>query len=345
MECYAVGCTKKIQKTKKNNLHCLEHHKMFHEKYKAYKSATCRIGKYLSKPGLLDTLHDPDILLVATRFHIAAHMRREYQSEAIKPEFRDEGHNKMTDQLLRISEKLLSRLEGIEFSSSSSSSSEDEWVEPAKVSYKTIKQDHESLEKELNACIKSNILVRSEIEEKLKKLVNILDKCLDVPICLHSSDIMIINCASVLLLNLQKTMKQYSDSFGFVDHNKFEKIARSKKLCSACVHDETICSKPGRCPADHFNSICNYIMMGTFKHPYDIIFESQYSGELVCAIREMILAERRYPGNYIVWFAPSDKENLLMELQTHDSSSLDWMVTIEDKKSNKFIKTTNLSKV
>lgn len=110
--CIAGGCT---GLTPKGRLHCDHHLKIFKPKYQKYKKITNRIQKYLDDPSLVKDLSVKDQRMVATELHIAAHLRKEFQVEAIKHNKRDPGHIQIIDRMLEMSKEIFQRLDDSPF--------------------------------------------------------------------------------------------------------------------------------------------------------------------------------------------------------------------------------------
>jgi hypothetical protein len=339
--CAAVGCNDRITRTKHNTIHCIKHRKLFLPKYNEYKKATARIQKYLDNPSLLECANN--IILIGTYFHIAAHLRKEYQDCAIKPELRDEGHNNFITSLLCMSRVLLEKLSPNTDSGSDSSSVEDEDVDRRAEIYEAIKSDTYDLEQELDKCIKENALIISRIEDNLFDFVDLINQYLQPqrPIDLHSSDIMPIQICENLLKTLTETIHAYEASRGLVDFSKCKSMVRPSGGKVQCLKDPSVCIKAGVCPADYFTTTIELIRDGRIRHPVEVFRRAEYPIEFIIAIRDIILYERKDEavGGYVMSFADSDHTSLLMEIKITPLSEMKGVdVVIADKKKFKTVK-------
>lgn len=312
--CAAVGCNQSLNKS--TQLHCSKHRKLYQAKYLEYKKVSKKIERYLFNPLLLDALNREQLLMVATQFHIAAHLRKEYQACAIKPERRDEGHNKFIISLLNVSKTLLEKLEPLDNESSEEEEYCDSFNNETSVCL-LIKEDVINLEKELQNYIQQNELLLKECEDKFFVFVNLVNSFLYPfnALDLHSSDLIPIQTCENIERLLEETIRAYVTSQGYFDFKKIKHIIRPPCSKIKCLRSAEKCIVPGVCPADYFTKILDLINHGSIKHPFNTLRETEYPGELMVAIKDIILYERSNDANkgYLISFVPSDSD-LLMEV-------------------------------
>lgn len=106
--CRAMNCETEVCG---NKLHCPVHFPIYYPLYRQYKLITRKVQKYLDEPDLLRDLPLAERRVVATQFHNAAHLRRQYQQMAFRPEFRDAGHLSIIDKMIEQSAAILKALE------------------------------------------------------------------------------------------------------------------------------------------------------------------------------------------------------------------------------------------
>ena len=92
------------------SLHCRTHIKKFHTLYSNYKKAQVPMNVYIDNPDKLQSLDTMCLLRLVKICNTVTVLRKQYQTVAFKPRFRDQGHAEFIAKLQRMSSVIVGLL-------------------------------------------------------------------------------------------------------------------------------------------------------------------------------------------------------------------------------------------